>query len=85
MVLSPSSLYKSEVAVPSTAGRVHKPLVIFDLDGTLYTRPPQHLEHIPEGEPSGRPYLRTFLMWLLRPESPWSVSFFLYLSPPASP
>ncbi|GAA5901988.1 hypothetical protein JCM8208_006656 [Rhodotorula glutinis] len=74
MVLSPSSLYKSEVAVPSTPGRVGKPLVIFDLDGTLYTRPPQHLEHIPEGEPSGRPYLRSFLMWLLRPESPWTMA-----------
>jgi len=72
MVLSPSALYQSECAVPSKRGRVRKPLVVFDLDGTLYTRPPQHLEHIPEGEPSGRPYLRSFLIWLLRPESPWS-------------
>ncbi|GAA5999698.1 uncharacterized protein JCM10292_003704 [Rhodotorula paludigena] len=72
--LVPSALYKQEAAVPSRIDKVRKPLVIFDLDGTLYTRPPQHLEHIPDGEPSGRPYLRTFLTWLLRPESPWSMA-----------
>ncbi|BGP49292.1 hypothetical protein JCM10450v2_005176 [Rhodotorula kratochvilovae] len=74
MTLAPSPQYQAEVAVPSKAGRVRKPLVIFDLDGTLYTRPPQHLEHIPAGEPSGRLYLRSFLIWLLRPESPWTMA-----------
>ncbi|KAJ8293648.1 putative FCP1 y domain-containing protein [Rhodotorula toruloides] len=40
----------------------------------LYCRPPQNLEHMPDGEPAGRPYLRTFLSWLMRYESPWSVA-----------
>ncbi|GAA5862131.1 hypothetical protein JCM1840_001653 [Sporobolomyces johnsonii] len=74
MTLAPSALYESEVAQPSHVGKVGKPLIIFDLDGTLYTRPPQNLEHDPNGEPSGRPYLRSFLNWLLRPSSPWTVA-----------
>ncbi|GAA5825212.1 hypothetical protein JCM3770_001832, partial [Rhodotorula araucariae] len=77
MTLEPSARYLSAVAAPTSAtrpGHVGQRLVIFDLDGTLYTRPPQHLEHIPAGEPAGRPYLRSFLIWLLRPDSPWTMA-----------
>ncbi|GAA6010781.1 hypothetical protein JCM10207_005839 [Rhodosporidiobolus poonsookiae] len=74
MTLHPSAEYKREIAIPSQVGRVGRPLIVFDLDGTLYTRPPQVLEHDPATEPSGRPYLRSFLQWLLRPESPWTVA-----------
>ncbi|GAA5940245.1 hypothetical protein JCM1841_005028 [Sporobolomyces salmonicolor] len=74
MTLALSALYKSKVAQPSRLGKVGKPLIIFDLDGMLYVRPPQNLEHDPDGEPSGRPYLRSFLTWLLRPSSPWTMA-----------
>ncbi|GAA6061145.1 hypothetical protein JCM10212_001745 [Sporobolomyces blumeae] len=74
MTLTPSADYLALAAEQSEIGKVGKPLIVFDLDGTLYRRPPQNLEHDPNGEPVGRPYLRTFLTWLLRPESPWSVA-----------
>ncbi|GAA5849044.1 hypothetical protein JCM8547_006422 [Rhodosporidiobolus lusitaniae] len=76
MVLHPSAAYERTASIPSKVvrqGKV-KPLVVFDLDGTLYTRPPQNLEHDPSGEPAGRPYLRTFLQWLFRSESPYHVA-----------
>ncbi|GAA6008357.1 hypothetical protein JCM11491_004447 [Sporobolomyces phaffii] len=74
MPLSPSDDYSRQVAQTSRRGSVGKPLIVFDLDGTLYHRPPQNLEHDPAGEPVGRPYLRSFLEWILRPESPWTVA-----------
>ncbi|GAA5939906.1 uncharacterized protein JCM15063_004341 [Sporobolomyces koalae] len=75
MPLSPSSDYLANLAKPSKeVGKVRRPLIVFDLDGTLYHRPPQNLEHDPSGEPAGRPYLRTFLEWILRPASPWTVA-----------
>lgn len=90
------AFYLKQVSIPSEIGKVKKPLVVFDLDGTvgckltpalssklaelgrfvvvqLYHRPPQNLEHDPNGLPTPRPYLRSFLQWVLRPESPWSV------------
>ncbi|PRQ73516.1 hypothetical protein AAT19DRAFT_16269 [Rhodotorula toruloides] len=78
MPTGPSYAYTAEVGVPSRVLSVkevekQRPLVVFDLGGTLYCRPPQNLEHMPDGEPAGRPYLRTFLSWLMRDESPWSV------------
>lgn len=51
-------------------------------DQQLYHRPPQNLEHDPSGEPTGRPYLRSFLEWVLRPSSPWSELTFPH-SPPS--
>ncbi|GAA5832605.1 hypothetical protein JCM11251_001384 [Rhodosporidiobolus azoricus] len=78
MPTGPTREYLAEASVPSRVGtwgrKGNRPLVVFDLDGTLYTRPPQNLEHFPMGEPAGRPYLRTMLQWLLRPESPWTVA-----------
>ncbi|GAA5852420.1 hypothetical protein JCM3766R1_001883 [Sporobolomyces carnicolor] len=74
MPLSPSNEYLAQVAQKSEIGAAGKPLVVFDLDGTLYCRPPQNLEHDPSGEPTGRPYLRSVLAWILRPESPWTVA-----------
>ncbi|GAA5959413.1 hypothetical protein JCM3765_006596 [Sporobolomyces pararoseus] len=74
MPLSPSASYLEQVKVISQVSKVGKPLIVFDLDGTLYHRPPQNLEHDPAGEPTGRPYLRSFLQWILRPESPWTVA-----------
>ncbi|GAA5890126.1 hypothetical protein JCM6882_009235 [Rhodosporidiobolus microsporus] len=74
MPTGPTKQYVAEAAVTSKLGRVEKPLVVFDLDGTLYTRPPQNLEHFPMGEPAGRPYLRTMLQWLLRDDSPWTMA-----------
>ncbi|BGO92443.1 hypothetical protein NBRC10512_000509 [Rhodotorula toruloides] len=79
MPTGPSYAYAAEVGVPSRVlgkeeVKKQRPLVVFDLDGTLYCRPPQNLEHMPDGEPAGRPYLRTFLSWLMRYESPWSVA-----------
>ncbi|GAA5885861.1 hypothetical protein JCM16303_000088 [Sporobolomyces ruberrimus] len=74
MPLSPSADYLAQVKKVSRVGKVGKPLVVFDLDGTLYHRPPQNLEHDPSGEPTGRPYLRSFLEWVLRPSSPWTVA-----------
>jgi hypothetical protein len=46
---------------------------IFDLDGTLYTRPPNNLEHDPLGQPAARPYLCSMLVWLLN-YSPYHVA-----------
>ncbi|BGP71373.1 hypothetical protein NBRC10513v2_004742 [Rhodotorula toruloides] len=71
MPTGPSYAYTAEVGVPSRVLSVkevekQRPLVVFDLGGT-------NLEHMPDGEPAGRPYLRTFLSWLMRDESPWSV------------
>ncbi|GAA6036810.1 hypothetical protein JCM8097_003489 [Rhodosporidiobolus ruineniae] len=75
MLTGPSPAYLAEAAIPSKVGRVKgRRLICFDFDGTLYTRPPQNLEHDPNGEPAGRPYLLTFLRWLFRPESPWDVA-----------
>lgn len=104
MPTGPSYAYAAEVGVPSRVlgkeeVKKQRPLVVFDLDGTvrsrfpsqhvarrgkvlitvcagvqLYCRPPQNLEHMPDGEPAGRPYLRTFLSWLMRYESPWCAS-----------
>ncbi|GAA5984558.1 hypothetical protein JCM11641_006548 [Rhodosporidiobolus odoratus] len=73
----PSAEYEDQVKVESKLmkdGKTGRPLVVFDLDGTLYTRPPQNLEHDPAGQPSSRPYLRTFLQWLLSDDSPWSMA-----------
>ncbi|GAA5914584.1 uncharacterized protein JCM6883_004427 [Sporobolomyces salmoneus] len=75
MPLTPSDGYLKMLSKTSRVGRVGKPLLVFDLDGTLYHRPPQNLEHDPTGEPTGRPYLRSVLQWILRPESPWTVAF----------
>lgn len=61
----------SRILVLSRAHALESPsltallLSIFDLDGTLYTRPPNNLEHDPLGQPAGRPYLRSMLLWLL--------------------
>ncbi|KWU43720.1 hypothetical protein RHOSPDRAFT_34699 [Rhodotorula sp. JG-1b] len=76
MPLAPTQDYLADVASPKsgTASLSAPKLVVFDLDGTLYCRPPQHLEHIPAGEPAGRPYLRSMLTWLLQPSSPWTVA-----------
>ncbi|GAA5987249.1 hypothetical protein JCM10908_001878 [Rhodotorula pacifica] len=76
MPLAPTAEYLARVASPkSTYISPQAPkLVVFDLDGTLYHRPPQHLEHIPAGEPAGRPYLRSMLTWLFQPSSPWTVA-----------
>ncbi|BGP33114.1 hypothetical protein JCM10296v2_004903 [Rhodotorula toruloides] len=72
MPTGPSYAYAAEMGVPSRVlgkeeVKKQRPLVVFDLDGT-------NLEHMPDGEPAGRPYLRTFLSWLMRDESPWSVA-----------
>ncbi|GAA5872437.1 hypothetical protein JCM3774_004521 [Rhodotorula dairenensis] len=76
MPLAPTQDYLAKVAVASNgrASPTAPKLVVFDLDGTLYHRPPQHLEHIPAGEAAGRPYLRTLLTWLFQPASPWTVA-----------
>ncbi|KAI5480714.1 hypothetical protein MNV49_007641 [Pseudohyphozyma bogoriensis] len=72
-IVYPNELYEKIVAQPSQEmKRPKKPLIVFDLDGTLYERPPCHL--VSNGAPSGRPYLVSFLTWLLRPSSPWSVA-----------
>ncbi|BGP25580.1 hypothetical protein JCM10295v2_004508 [Rhodotorula toruloides] len=72
MPTGPSCAYTAEVGVSSRVlgkkeVKKQRPLVVFDLDGT-------NLEHMPDGEPAGRPYLRTMLSWLMRGESPWSVA-----------
>ncbi|BGP17452.1 hypothetical protein JCM10213v2_005485 [Rhodosporidiobolus nylandii] len=70
MLTGPSPQYRAEAAEPSEVvpkGTTGKPLIVFDLDGTT-------LEHDPNGQASGRPYLRTFLQWLLRDDSPWSMA-----------
>lgn len=57
MRLAPTAQYLNEVAEPSRVGRNPRPLIVFDIDGTLLRRPPHILEHqVDSGsEPVGRP------------------------------
>ncbi|KAK4046822.1 hypothetical protein OIV83_005818 [Microbotryomycetes sp. JL201] len=73
MTLCPSSTYLRSATVTSRYEKDAHPLVVFDLDGTLYCRPPQALEHDTIGNPAERPYLRTMLDWLLN-YSPYHVA-----------
>lgn len=71
--LLPNTIYEKILAQPSKVLAGPKsPLIVLGLDGTIYSRPPCHME--PLGEPVARPYLLTFLTWLLRPSSPWTVA-----------
>lgn len=58
MTLAPSNRYWKEVAEPSSIGGIPTPLIIFDLDGTLYHRPPTVMEHHAGGIPCGRPSVK---------------------------
>ncbi|KAM0750767.1 hypothetical protein T439DRAFT_239360 [Meredithblackwellia eburnea MCA 4105] len=72
-LLFPNSMYEKIAAQPSRQMPEPKsPLVILDLDGTLFARPLCHFD--PDGVALSRPYLKTFLTWLLRPGSPWTVA-----------
>lgn len=78
--VEPSASYLRRVAVPSRVvrGGVMRPLLVLSLDGVLDCRLPYHL--------SGgymdvlkRPYLDTFLRYVLNLQSPWAVCFYTSL------
>ncbi|KAM0786550.1 hypothetical protein ACM66B_002007 [Microbotryomycetes sp. NB124-2] len=73
MTLCPSTTYLKLATMTSHYEADTRPLVVFDLDGTLYCRPPDTLEHHFVCHPAGRPYLRTVLDWLLN-HSPFYVA-----------
>ncbi|GAA5975689.1 hypothetical protein JCM10908_005244 [Rhodotorula pacifica] len=74
----PSSDYLARAAKPSKVQKIQRPLLVLSLDGVLDSRLPRHL--------SGgymdvltRPYLRTFIDYVLSLQSPWAVCFYTSL------
>ncbi|BGP14756.1 hypothetical protein JCM10213_004305 [Rhodosporidiobolus nylandii] len=76
---TPSPEYLRSVAVPSKPVPSDHPLVVISLDGVLDARLPYHLSG-GWTDVLARPYLTTFMEYLLSQHSPWSIVFFSSLS-----
>ncbi|GAA5969771.1 hypothetical protein JCM11641_008037 [Rhodosporidiobolus odoratus] len=76
---TPSAEYLARVAKPSKPVPSDHPLLVISLDGVLDARLPYHLSG-GWTDVLARPYLKTFMDYLLKQASPWSIVFFTSLS-----
>ncbi|GAA5878428.1 hypothetical protein JCM8547_003598 [Rhodosporidiobolus lusitaniae] len=75
----PSPEYLRRIATPSKPVPSDHPLVVLSLDGVLDARLPYHLSG-GWTDVLARPYLTTFMEYLLHQQSPWSIVFYSSLS-----
>ncbi|GAA5903151.1 hypothetical protein JCM5296_003354 [Sporobolomyces johnsonii] len=76
---SPSAEYLRAAAVPSKPVPSDHPLIVISLDGVVDARLPRHLSG-GWTDVLSRPYLTTFMDYLLSRQSPWCIVFFSSLS-----
>lgn len=72
---TPSAEYLRLAAIPSRPSPSSQPLLVISLDGVVDARLPYHLSG-GYTDVLSRPYLETFLAYLLSQQSPWSFCFY---------
>ncbi|KAL8279730.1 hypothetical protein RQP46_007825 [Phenoliferia psychrophenolica] len=72
--INPTSEYLKQVAVPSQEQSSDHPLVVISLEGVLCCHVPPHLSG-GHTDVLSRPYLDTFINYLLHPDNRWTIAF----------
>ncbi|GAA5867202.1 hypothetical protein JCM3774_002372 [Rhodotorula dairenensis] len=76
--IGPSADYLARVAKPSREKTACRPLLVLSLDGVLDCRLPYHLSG-GYTDVLTRPYLKTFMDYVVSLQSPWAVCFYTKL------
>lgn len=76
--IGPSASYLARVAKPSRVTSAFRPLLVLSLDGVLDCRLPYHLSG-GYTDVLTRPYLKTFMDYVVCLQSPWAVCFYTKL------